>query len=129
MLRYGFDLRSGTRQAPLDTVPFDAVRDDDHLVLSFDLPGYRPEDIDLTVDRGVLHLTAERAAPSGDDVHILRRERSAGRVGRTLRLGDRYDGEGVEADFTDGVLTVTLPVREAAKPRRIEIGTAAVEAA
>jgi HSP20 family protein len=124
MLRYGFDFRPGTRE-----VPFDAVRDDDRLVLSFDLPGYRAEDIELTVDRGVLHLTAERAALTGDDVQVLRRERFAGRVGRTLRLGDRYDGDSVEADFTDGVLTITLPVREAAKPRRIEIGSPAVEAA
>lgn len=127
--------RSGQR------APFDAVRDDEGLTLYFDLPGHRAADIDLTFDRGVLTLAAERSddattdATTGDAPArtVVRRERPTGRLSRRLRLGDGYDGEAIGADFTDGVLTVTLPVRETAKPRRVTIGVgpeaSAVEAA
>jgi len=110
-------------------VPFDAERSEDKLVLRFDLPGFSAEDIEMTVDRGVLQLTAERTLDHHDEgVTVLRRERIGGRVSRRLSLGDRYDTGRVEASFDNGVLTLSVPVAETAKPRRIEIAsTPAIE--
>ena len=131
MLRFDPFRELAWRTLPAATqVPFDAERSEDQLVLRFDLPGFAAEDIDVTVDRGVLRLTAERSLDRHDDgVTVLRRERIDGKVSRRLALGDRYDTARVEASFDNGVLTVTLPVAETARPRRVEItSTHAIEA-
>ena len=104
-------------------VPMDAVRRGDHVELFFDLPGVRYDSIDLTVERNVLTVRAERhwAPAEGDDV--LARERTQGSFSRQVLLGDALDGDRVEAEYHDGVLHVSVPVAEQAKPRKVEIRT------
>jgi HSP20 family protein len=130
-----WDLATRPRLAPVATtaaVPFDAVRTASALQLSFDLPGYAPADVELSVDRNVLTLSAERSRPVAEDATVLVGERRHGRVRRQLRLSDSLDLSSIEARFDNGVLTVTVPVAETAQPHKVEIAVGAnpvVEAA
>jgi len=103
-------------------VPFDAVRRGDQVVVSFDLPGVAPDDIDVTVERDVLTLSAERSATRQEGDDVLVSERRMGRVTRRLFLGENLDTEHIAAEQRDGVLTITLPIAERAKARKVEIG-------
>jgi len=109
-------------------VPFDAVRRGDHVVVSFDLPGVRADDIDLTVERDVLTLTAERRIERQENDEVLVAERRAGHSIRRLLLGENLDTEHLSAEHRDGVLTVTIPVAERAKPRRVHVAIGGSEA-
>lgn len=102
-------------------VPFDAVRTDDAVELSFDLPGYAPESIELSVDRNVLTLTAERSWSAPEGASVLVSERRHGAVRRQLRLSESLDTSMVEARFDNGVLRVRVPVAETAQPHKVEI--------
>jgi HSP20 family protein len=104
-------------------MPMDAIRKDDHVEILFDLPGVRPDSIDVTVDRNWLTVKAERgwSPDEGDDV--LARERTHGTFSRRVRLGETLDSANVEAHYDDGVLRVTVPVAETAKPHKVEIHT------
>ena len=104
------------------TVPMNAVRRGDRLVVSFDLPGVRPEDIDLTVERNQLTVTAERAVDRQEGEEWLVAERPTGRFTRQLLLGDNLDTDNIQADVHHGVLEITIPVAEQAKPRKVTIG-------
>lgn len=114
------EFRPGTRLAPLDL-----YRTEDTYVLAVDLPGVDAGSIDVGVDGRVLTVRAQRTAPSVDGATWLSRERSSGAYVRKLRLGDGIDTEGIAADYANGVLTVTLPVSEKAKPRKVEVQTVA----
>jgi HSP20 family protein len=114
------DSRSGN-QARAPWMPMDAVRKDDHLELRFDLPGVRPDSIDVTVERNVLTVKAERSWTSEEGADVLARERAHGTFSRRVRLGEALDPARVEAHYDDGVLRVTVPVAETAKPHKIEI--------
>ena len=114
------EFRPGTRLAPLDL-----YRTEDTYVLSVDLPGVDAGSIDVGVDGRVLTVRAQRTAPSVDGATWLSRERSSGAYVRKLRLGDGIDTEGIAADYANGVLTVTLPVTEKAKPRKVVVSGAA----
>jgi HSP20 family protein len=101
-------------------MPMDLYRDGDHWVLLCDLPGVDPATIDVDVDGRMLTIRAERkAGPEG--VEWLVAERVSGTFARQLALGDGVDVEGISASYDDGVLTLTLPVAEAAKPRKIAV--------
>lgn len=102
-------------------VPFDAVRDDDGVVVSFDLPGVDPATVDLSVDGNVLTLSAERSAPVPDGATALVRERRHGALQRRLRLSDSLDLAAIEATLDNGVLTVRIPVSASAQPHKVEI--------
>lgn len=103
------------------TVPMDADRQTDAVVLRFDVPGVAVDDLDLSVDGDVLTLTVERPpAGTGDP---LVRERSTGRATRTVRLGDTLDADQLEATHANGELVVRIPLREQVVARRIPIGT------
>ena len=104
-------------------MPMNAVRRGDQLHVTFDLPGVRPEDVDLTVERNQLTVTAERGATREEGEDWLVAERPVGRFSRQLLLGENLDTDRLEARFHDGVLEITIPVAEAAKPRKIELGT------
>lgn len=99
----------------------DAYRADDAFVVEVDLPGVSPESIDVTVDSGVLRITAERRAARVEGRQSLLSERVHGRFARELHLGQGLDTTQVRAEYTDGVLAVTLPVAEASKPRRVAV--------
>jgi HSP20 family protein len=104
-------------------MPMDAIRGKDEVLLRFDLPGVDSESIDVTVDRGVLTVSAKRAEATGEDEKLITRERVTGSFSRRLSLGDKVDFDKIEADFADGVLTVRLPLLATAQPRKVEIST------
>jgi HSP20 family protein len=99
----------------------DAIRRENDIELRFDLPGIDPESIDVTVDRGVLTVKASRSEEYTEGEKPFIRERVMGSYTRRLRLSDAVDAEKIEASYTDGVLTVHVPVEERAKPRKIEV--------
>lgn len=102
-------------------MPMDAYEHDDVYTLRFDLPGVDPDDVDLTVEGNMLTVIAERASEEIEDVTWLLRERPAGTHRRDVRLGERLDTSNVKASHENGVLTVTIPMREEAKPHKVSI--------
>lgn len=115
----------GTPTRPA-AMPMDAYRKGDHFLVQFDLPGVQPDSIDLTVEKNVLTVHAERARPltDADDVEMIIAERPQGIFSRQLFLGDTLDADRVEANYDDGVLTLHIPVAEQAKPRKVSVGAA-----
>lgn len=107
-------------------MPMDAFDKDDNLTLRFDLAGVDPDDVDITVERGTLTVTARRPAEETEGVNWLVRERPTGIHSREVRLGERLDLEQVTADYGNGVLTVTIPVRPEAQPRKVPIAAGGV---
>jgi HSP20 family protein len=102
-------------------LPMDIVRRGEELVVHVDLPGVPGDKINLTVENHVLTISAERRASYGENDQVLAQERFDGVITRRLRVPEWVDAEAVTADYVDGVLTVTLPLAEKAKPRRIEV--------
>ncbi len=113
----------GTTNRPV-VMPMDAWREGDRFVIEFDLPGVSKDSVELDVERNVLTVRAERMAGNGD-WEPLASERPRGMFSRQLVLGDNLDLDRIEATYADGVLRLNVPVAEKAKPRKIEIGTAA----
>lgn len=110
----------GTTTRPA-AMAMDAWREDDHFIVEFDLPGVNPDSIDIDVERNVLTVKAERPAREDQD-NVLAAERARGVFSRQLVLGDNLDTENVQADYDSGVLRLSIPVAEKAKPRKITIG-------
>ncbi|MGA8465985.1 MAG: Hsp20/alpha crystallin family protein [Trebonia sp.] len=115
----------GTGFGPASTtaLPMDTVRRDGELVLRFDVPGVEPEKIDVTVDRGVLTVSATREETHTEGESPVVRERLFGSFRRSVRLAENLDADAIEASNNEGVLEIRIPVREEAKPRKIEVGT------
>ena len=103
-------------------MPMDAWREGEEFVVEFDLPGVDVNSINLDVEREFLTVRAERKPRTAEDTELLANERPMGTFSRQVFLGDSLDAERVEADYQDGVLTLSIPVAEQAKPRRIEVG-------
>ena len=116
----------GTSFGPALTtaLPMDAVRRDGELVLRFDVPGVDPEKIEVTVDHGVLTVSATREETRTEGESPVVRERASGSFTRRVRLSGSLDADKIEASNHDGVLEIRIPVREEAKPRKITVGTA-----
>jgi|SRR5690242_17337752 len=109
----------GTAARPA-VMPMDAWQDGEQFIVEFDLPGVQPDSLDLDVERNVLTVRAQR--PDVDaDREMVTAERPRGVFSRQLFLGDNLDADKIEASYSDGVLRLTIPVAEKAKPRRIEI--------
>jgi HSP20 family protein len=106
-------------------MPMDAYRKDDAFYVQMDLPGVKPDDIELTVERNVLTVRVERPDLEGDDVEVLASERPHGTFTRQFHLGENLDTDKLEAEYDAGVLSIRIPVAEESKPRRIPIGGAA----
>jgi HSP20 family protein len=104
-------------------MPMDLYRVDDHFVVAVDLPGVDPGSIDINVDGNTLTIRAERSVRTDDGVQWLAQERPSGSFLRQLNLGDGLDVERIQASYDAGVLTVTIPVAEKARPRRITVET------
>jgi len=120
--RLASELGTGGRSWP-QVLPMDAYRSGDHFTVHFDLPGADPASIDLTVEKNVLAVKAERAWTHGEGDEILVNERPQGSFTRQLFLGEALDAERIQASYDNGVLTVTIPVAEKAKARKVEIST------
>jgi HSP20 family protein len=100
----------------------DAYRQGDEFVVEFDLPGVDPDAIELSVERNVLTVRAERRPSRRDEnVEMQVSERTLGVFSRQLFLGETLDSEHIAADYAAGVLTLRIPVAERAKPRTISI--------
>jgi HSP20 family protein len=111
----------GTAARPA-VMPMNAYRKGHTFFVRLDLPGVEQDSIDLTVEQNVLTVRAQRdAIDADDDVEIILNECPAGMFTRQVFLGDTLDADRIEADYTGGVLTLSIPVREAAKPRRVEV--------
>jgi HSP20 family protein len=111
-------------------MPMDAYRRDGELVIHFDMPGMDPDTIDLTVEKNVLTVSGERRFAKAESDTILVAERPHGRYRCRLELGENLDADAIKAAYENGVLTVTVPVAENAKARKIAVttgGTQAVE--
>ncbi|MEV3984973.1 Hsp20/alpha crystallin family protein [Nonomuraea sp. NPDC049758] len=103
------------------TMPLDGLRRDDDVVLRFDLPGIDPDSIEVTVDRGVLTVSARREEEIAENERLFVRERPMGTFTRRVYLSEHLDSDRIDAGYANGVLTVRIPVLERAKPRKVEI--------
>ena len=113
---------SGARTAGR-AMPMDAYRRDDNVWVHIDLPGVAADSIDISVERNVLTVTAERTYQREEGDRVYFDERPEGTFRRQVTLGEGLDADGVEADYTDGVLTLRIPVVPQAQPRKINVGT------
>ena len=101
----------------------DAYRDGDWFVVHFDLPGIKPDSLDVTVDQNMLTVTARRNWQPPETQQVIAAERPTGSFQRQVYLSDGLDTDNVEARYDNGVLTVSIPVADEAKPRKIEVGS------
>lgn len=112
---------TGAAERTPRTFPMDAYRRDEDVVLLFDLPGVDPQSIDLTVDQHVLTVRAERQPEVDEGEDVLAAERPHGTFVRRVFLGDTLDTDRISAEYHNGVLRLTIPLSERAKPRKIEV--------
>lgn len=103
-------------------VPLDVVEEDNHIMVKATLPGVKPEDIEVTMEEGILAINAETKEEHEEkkDNYLLR-ERRSGKFHRTLRLPDTVDSEKAESRYEHGILTISFPKAEAKKARRLEV--------
>ena len=106
-------------------MPMDCLRTGDQFVCRFDLPGIDADSLEVSAENNTLTVRAERRRHDPEDAAYLISERSSGAYGRQLVLGDGLSLDDIHADYRDGVLTLTIPVAERAKPRKIEISRGA----
>ena len=102
-------------------MPMDLYRTGDHYVVNIDLPGVDPGSIDVDVDGTTLTVRAERTLRSENEFEWIAQERPAGSYMRQLSLGEGLDLDKIHAHYENGVLSLTVPVSEKAKPRKIEV--------
>jgi HSP20 family protein len=112
----------GTMARPT-AMPMDAWREGDRFIVEFDLPAVDPESVDVDVERNVLTVRAERRLRSESDIQLIAAERPRGVFSRQVILGDALDTDKIEASYQAGVLRLTIPVAEKAKPRKIMISS------
>jgi HSP20 family protein len=116
------DLLGTTGMLAQPSMPMDARRDGDMLVVEFDLPGVNPDSIELDVDRNVVTVKTERPALS-ERSEMIATERPRGVFRRQLTVVDNLDTDGIAASYDAGVLTLRIPIAEKATPRNIEISS------
>ena len=106
-------------------MPMDGYRQGDQFLVHFDLPGVDPESIELTVEKNVLTVRAVRAWRRQEGQEWVVAERPQGTFSRQIFLGDTLDPDRIQAAYDQGVLTLTIPVAEQAKPRKVAVTTGA----
>ena len=116
---------AGLSWAP--ALPMDTVRRDGEVLLRFDVPGVEQDKIDVTVDKGVLTVSATREETTTEGENAVVRERRVGQFTRRVRLSASVDADAIEASRHDGVLEIRIPVRAEAQPRKITVGTASAD--
>jgi HSP20 family protein len=105
----------------LRAIPMEAYRRGDQFFVHLDVPGVTPDDVDLTLERNVISIRVERRSPRQEGDEVIIDERPTGVFTRQLFLGDSLDTDNMNASYERGVLTLTIPVSEKAKPRRVQI--------
>jgi HSP20 family protein len=116
---------AGTAATPAAGIRMDAIRRPHEIELRFDLPGVDAGSIDVTVDRGVLSVSATRSQELGQDEKPFIRQRFMGSFAHRVRLSDSVSADGIEASYEGGVLSVRVPLQEKAQPRKVEVRAAA----
>ena len=99
----------------------DLYQDNDNVVAVVEVPGMRKEDIDISLHDGMLTIAGERQTSAGEGENAERTERFSGKFRRSITLPTRVDAGKVSATYKDGILTVTLPKAEEAKPKKVEV--------
>jgi HSP20 family protein len=110
----------------------DIFETEHELVVKADLPDVKPEELDIRVENNILTIRGERKFEKKvDENNYLRVERSYGSFARSFSLANTVNSEAIKADYQNGVLTLSIPKREEAKPKQIKVnvGTPAVAAA
>ena len=102
-------------------MPLDVVRHENDVTLRLDVPGIDPEQIEVTVDRGILTISGKREEERTENDKFFVRERTMGTFTRRMRLPESLNAEAVQASYANGVLEVRIPVLEQAKPRKVEV--------
>lgn len=102
-------------------MPMDLFRDGDDFIAQIDLPGVDQDSIDIDMDGDTVTIRAERSVREGEKIQWLTRERAFGTFARRLTLGRGLATDKITADYSDGVLTLRIPVAETAKPRKIQL--------
>jgi HSP20 family protein len=124
LMREAFDGVEGGFNRPF-VPPVDIIEKGDTVLLVADLPGFRNEDIEVSVENRTLTLAGERRPdPEHQEASTFRAERSYGRFSRVFALPATVDVAKIGAEVRDGILTVTLPKAEEARPRKIEVRVA-----
>lgn len=103
------------------TPALDLYQNNDNILAVVELPGMRKEDIEISLEDGTLTISGERKEETGTENGATRTERFTGKFRRSITLPTRVDAGKVSANYKDGVLTVTLPKAEEAKPKQIQI--------
>jgi HSP20 family protein len=103
------------------TPALDLFQNNDNIVAVVELPGMRKEDIEISLQDGTLTISGERKEETGHENGATRTERCTGKFRRSITLPTRVDAAKVSATYKDGILTVTLPKAEEAKPKQIQI--------
>ncbi len=101
----------------------DVYREAENFYVELDIPGVGQEDIDVEVEKKTLTISVERPYPDSDERTNLVRGRAFGSFKRRFFLGEGLDADGIEADFENGVLRLSIPVLETAQARKVEVGT------
>lgn len=114
-------LGEALRTPAITPMPMDLFRVGEQFVAKIDLPGVDPSSVDVDVEDRTLTIRAERRDEDSSDVQWLAHERPSGTFARQLTLGQGVSLDKIEATYTDGVLTLTIPVAEEAKPRKISV--------
>lgn len=104
------------------TMPMEAWRRGEAFLVHLDLPGIDKDDVELTVERNVVSIRAQRRPAHQEGDEVIVDERPHGTFTRQLFLGDNLDPSKLSADYDRGVLMLTIPITEASKPRRIQLG-------
>jgi HSP20 family protein len=117
--RFGEQLAGSAR--PWHGMPIEAFRRGDEFLVAVDVPGVPPEGVEVTVERNVVNIRAQRGPLHKDGDEVLVDERPKGEFTRQLFLGDNLDAGKLSADVDQGVLLLTIPVSEDSKPRRVQI--------
>ena len=110
----------GTAARPA-AMPMDAYRQGDSFYIHLDLPGISADSISLTVEQNVLTVRGDRVPVQPDGAQLIVAERPYGTFSRQVFLGETLDPDHISADYAAGVLTLTIPVHETAKPRSIQV--------
>lgn len=118
------DLARGSRLLGTWNPAVDLYEDKDNVIVKAEVPGLKKEDIEVSLHNGVLSISGERKSEEKvEDAETCRSERFVGRFHRTVTLPSEVKGDQVKAQYNDGILTITLPKAEEAKPKQIQVNT------
>jgi HSP20 family protein len=119
--RLSDQLLGGTSRGAPRSFPMDAYRRGEAFHVELDLPGVDPDSIEMTVEQNVMTIRAERRIDLEESDEVIVSERPQGTFSRQLLLSESLDSDQLNAEYVDGVIRLTIPVAERAKPRKIEL--------